>query len=518
MKSKLHSAGLAALSAILLFAGWPPLPYFPLLFAGFVPLLILRNKLEKAGKKGFAWWVYFTLLAWNILTTWWVGYASVGGAIAMVLANSALMTLPFAAYNFTHRMLGESRALIMWVFYWLAFEYLHLHWDISFPWLTLGNGLAMFPQGVQWYEFTGILGGSAWILLVNVLLFQSFTGYNYKRVAYSLASIVLPLSTSLVMYYSVQTEPEQHQVLIVQPNIDPYNKFNSGEEGNQVRLFLELAEKNITSGTHLMVLPETAIVEYLNEDQINDHESIYLMKAFIRKHPQVQILTGASTFKFFSRDEKPSLTARTTESGEKYDSYNTALLIDSNGVKVGYHKSRLVPGVEKMPYPAIFGFLEYFTIDMGGISGSLGVSEQPVVFETGKLKVAPAICYESIYGDYLGKFMQKGANLLAIITNDGWWEDTDGYKQHLYYGRLRAIEFRTDVVRCANTGISALINERGDILTRTTWDRPETIVCNVGSAQKLTFYARTGDYIGKIASFVSILFLTGLFIKRKVRK
>lgn len=518
MKHKIQNAGLAALSAVLLYGGWPPLLLFPLLFAGFVPLLVLRNRLEKSGKSGFNWWVYFTMLAWNLLTTWWVGYASVGGAIAMLLANSAMMTLPFAAYNFTHKLVGESRALVMLIFYWLAFEYLHLHWDISFPWLTLGNGLARFPQGIQWYEYTGILGGSAWILLLNVLIYQSVTGYQIKRVAYVATALLLPLAISLGMYYTVPTEPQSEGVLIVQPNIDPYNKFNEGEEINQVKLFLALAEKNLHKETHLIVFPETAIVEYLDESQINYHQSIVLMTEFMKRHPGVNILTGASTYRFFRSGETPSLTARTAASGEKYDSYNTALLIDSTGVVNVYHKSRLVPGVEKMPYPKLFGFLEYFTIDMGGISGSLGVSDEPVVFESGNLKVAPAICYESIYGDYLGGFMRKGANVLAIITNDGWWENTDGYKQHLYYGSLRAIEFRTDIVRCANTGISALINERGDLLMKTSWNRAETVSCNVGKSERLTYYAQNGDYVGKIAAFVSVLFLIGLYIKRKVKK
>lgn len=518
MKHKIQNAGLAALSAILLYGGWPPLLLFPLLFAGLVPLFVLRNRLESVGKSGFNWWVYFTMLAWNILTTWWVGYASVGGAIAMLLANSAMMTLPFVAYNFTHKLLGESRALLMFIFYWLAFEYLHLHWDISFPWLTLGNGLARFPQGIQWYEFTGILGGSAWILILNVLLFKAISGYQLKRVFYVSGAFIIPLLISLWMYYAVETEPQSEGVLIVQPNIDPYNKFNEGEEINQVTKFLALAENSMSKETHLIVLPETAIVEYLDEEQINFQQSIVLMTEFVKRHPGVKILTGASTYRFFRSGEKPSLTARTASSGEKYDSYNTALLIDSTGVANTYHKSRLVPGVEKMPYPKLFGFLEYFTIDMGGISGSLGISESPVVFETGKLKVAPAICYESIYGDYLGKFMQKGANVLAIITNDGWWEDTDGYQQHLYYGSLRAIEFRTDVVRCANTGISCLVNERGDLLLKTSWNKAETVACNVGKSKGLTFYAQTGDYVGKIAAFVSVLFLIGLFIRRKVKK
>jgi apolipoprotein N-acyltransferase len=107
-----------------------------------------------------------------------------------------------------------------------------------------------------------------------------------------------------------------------------------------------------------------------------------------------------------------------------------------------YHKSKLVPGVEKMPWPAVFKYIEKFAIDLGGISGSLGMQEERVAFFTQDKKFAagPIVCYESVYGEYVGEYVKKGANFLAIITNDGWWGDTPGYRQHLQYGALRAIE------------------------------------------------------------------------------
>jgi apolipoprotein N-acyltransferase len=373
---------------------------------------------------------------------------------------------------------------------------------------------------VQWYEYTGILGGSAWILLLNVLFFKLIFDFGSPKMIQILAVLLVPIGFSALRYYQVKPKKNaEHKILVVQPNIDPYEKFNSGGELAQVDSFIALAEKNLQANTELVVLPETAIVEYLDEDEINNEESIRLLMRFIHKHPGVKILTGASTYRFFKKGEKLSETARKAQDGNFYDSYNTAILIGPQGVETIYHKAKFVPGVEKMPYPKLFGFLEYFSIDMGGISGSLGHDDKVLYFETGTgLKIAPAICYESIYGEFLGHFMQKGANTIFIVTNDGWWKDTDGYRQHMFYGTLRAIEHRCQIVRCANTGTSCFIDERGRISNKTKWWKAETFTTHVVPATKTTFYSRYGDLIGKLSSYIAIVFLLGSFVRRKTKK
>ncbi len=512
---------LAMLSGVLLFAGWPPKYMFPFLFVGLVPLFYALHHMESnqaKAQKYFIWYVYFGLLVWNILTTWWVGYASVGGAIAMLLANTALMIIPFSAYVYTKRVIGENKALLAFVLYWLAFEYLHLTWQISYPWLTLGNGLAMFPWLVQWYEYTGILGGSLWILLANILVYKLIINASKSKIIQLCLWLIIPSTYSVIRYSTFKETELSSEVLVVQPNIDPYNKFNAGEELEQIDLFLALAEKKISPQTRLIVLPETAIVEYLNEGDINNQESIIMLQRFIKKHPNVEILTGASTYRFFKPNEVVSSTARDAGNGEKYDSYNTALLVAKDGVKGIYHKSKLVPGVEKMPYPKILGFLEYFSIDMGGISGSLGTDKNPVVFKSQDFEITPGICYESIYGEYLGKFSQLGARVICIITNDGWWENTDGYKQHLNYGRLRSIEMRSPTVRCANTGISCYIDAKGNMSHKTKWWQPDAFLCDVFPGNQLTFYAKTGNAIGRMAAFIGVFFLLSVIVKNKTQK
>ncbi len=167
-----------------------------------------------------------------------------------------------------------------------------------------------------------------------------------------------------------------------------------------------------------------------------------------------------------------------------------------------------------MPYPEQLRFLEKLVIDLGGASGSRATQKERSVFIGGKAKVAPAICYESVFGDYMNEFVKKGANVIFILTNDGWWKDTPGYKQHLHYARLRAIENRRSIARSANTGISATINQRGDIMEHTEWWEAASLTTTINLNEKQTLYTRFGDVFYRVAGLMTIILILISLVKR----
>lgn len=505
--------------AILFWLAWPPRNLFFLGFFAFVPLFLLEDKTKNIRRS--SWLIYLSLLIWNIVISWWVGYAEFYSSIFMLLANSWLMYLPWLGYRKARNLVSDQKALFIFISLWLSFEYLHLNWQISWPWFTLGNIFAKHNEVVQWYEITGTLGGSLWVLTTNVLSYLAIQKSNLKSGLKPIAIIIIPILLSIPFYLSNQkdyttTKRSTLSALLVQPNIDPYLKFEKDKEVVNLVDMLKLVEPYIKDSTDIIILPETAIVEYVDENYPDRFESIQLLKEFVKNHPQIHFISGISTYKFFLKGEPLSQTARKTKNGDYYDSYNTAISIDKKGNLDFYHKGKLVPGAEIMPYSKIFKFLDFLAVDLGGISGSLGSDKKPKVFNTSKnSNLAPLICYESVFPGHVAEFCREGAEILLVITNDGWWRDTDGYKQHMYYATLRAIENRREVLRSANTGISCRIDKLGKIHEQSQWWTREVIPVEVNSFHNLTFYSKYGDYIGRLASFIGSFFILGMIVKKK---
>lgn len=508
-------------------AAWPAGGFAPLLFVTLLPLLAIEESVlrkQRAGEKARLYgWSYLSFFLFNILTTWWIWFASPFGMFGAVLANTAIMAGVFQLFHIVRRKLGDFFGYASLLAFWLSFEYLHLDWDLTWPWLNLGNGFAAYADMVQWYEYTGTQGGTLWILLSNLLLFSLLKEDNdlLKKKWWQPAFLIaLPVLLSFVIKLNVKETNDPVEVVAVQPNIDPYNeKFSGMSSTEQLAKILRLANSKITPKTRLVVCPETALSEGIWLNDLYVHPQIETIKEFIKPYPKLHFFTGLNAFELYENPSLKSATARKfKDANAYYDVYNAAVNISNEPVYNLHYKSKLVPGVEKMPFPAFFGHLDAFAIDLGGTSGSLGCKDRPTVFKCGNIIAAPVICYESIYGEYVGDYVRQGANLICIMTNDGWWSDTPGYRQHCQYARLRAIEMRRDIARSANTGISCFVNQKGEITDKTKWWTDDCIRKDLNLNNELTFYAKYGDYSGRIAIVISILFLTASLIRTFLRK
>ena len=514
----------AVLSGLLFWLGWPPngIPVF--LFIGFVPLLFIEDQLSKIdGKKPkkLFLYIYPGFLIWNGLSTWWLYNASPAGGIMTSVLNALLMCIPFLLFHITKNQIGNRVGYISLPVYWIAFEYLHHNWELAWTWLTLGNGLAEFPRLIQWYEYTGVLGGSLWILMVNILLFLWLKKYlvnvksikNIPPIAY--ISLILqlfifgglPAIISNNIFNNYSNTGSKIEVVVVQPNIDPYHEKFTVSPIQQLQKLIRLSDSLITPGTDYLIWPETAIPDvYI--DEIDNSAYIKLTKRLIEKTPDLKLVTGFTAIKeYFGEKKEPTPSARWYSDGTCcYDVFNSAIQINNSSLYQVYHKSKLVPGVESIPYQNTFPFLKDMAIDLGGAFGSLGrQKDRAVFFSKDSTGIAPLICYESVFGEYVTEYVEKGANALFVVTNDGWWGDTPGHKQHLYFSTLRAIETRRSVARSANTGISCFINQKGEILQPTNYWENAVIRHTIKLNDAQTFYVANGDYIGRVALVASVL-------------
>ena len=219
-----HPVFLSVISGVLLWAAWPTSPLTFLIFVAWVPLLWLEARSTRLNR--FWGLTYLTFLLWNVGTTWWVGNTTVpvSGILANVL-NALIMTVPWVGYWKTRRRFGQLAGYVSLVAYWLCFEYIHLNWELSWPWLTLGNVFAVTPRWVQWYEWTGASGGTVWVWVVNLAVFQALRTPGVRRWRTVALAIVLPLlvSTCISLYRDDEKVVPLNgpDVVIVQPNIDP---------------------------------------------------------------------------------------------------------------------------------------------------------------------------------------------------------------------------------------------------------------------------------------------------------
>ena len=508
-------------SVALLSAGWLGLGGFSLL-AAFVPLLWISDSYDDTSR---SWWRVFgwallTFVLWNAATVWWVWNATWVGPIAATLASSFLNMVAFMLFHTASKRMPRVFSYILLTAGWIAAEYWYTVGEFSFPWLVLGNGFCEVPWAVQWYEYTGVFGGSLWVLAANILLFEAWRQRKSSVVTAAVLAVTMPLAVSLVIYrtYSHHLTSERIKVSVVQPNVDCYDKFH-GDAQWQVRNLLELLAET-PDDVQFIAMPETALTDYILEPDIELSPVVNeISELLAEKGSQATVVTGANTWRRYTPETR-TRTAR-SNAGGYYDVFNSAVSVNADGRTDIYHKSRLVIGVEKTPLPKLFEWLSFLVIDLGGTVGQLGVGNGAKVFVNGsagrEVKVAPAICYEALYGDFMGGFARAGAEAMLVISNDGWWGDTPGYKRLFAFCRLRAIEHRRSIARSANTGISGFIDERGNDGERLGWDQRGVLTDNITLNRKTTFYTRYGDYIGRIAEFVMMLCVLWFFAQA-VRK
>jgi apolipoprotein N-acyltransferase len=523
---------LSLLSSVFFSLSWPPNRFVPLLFVAFVPLLLIKRHIEKHRYKRPYWtfykYTYLALFLWNLTTTWWVAHATVAGVVFMLFFNTFCMSLPLPLFQFTVRHQGPFIGSLALITYWVSMEHAHLQWELSFPWLNLGNGFACRPEWVQWYEYTGALGGTVWILVANLLLYYLFFGSKnamqwwLSRVAVS-CWLVLPILCSYYMYVTYKERGEAVEVVVMQPNINPNTGalVDTGEVlSMQERLeyCIQLSEKQLTTKTRFLVWPEIAIDGLFDEQILSEYPIIDRLISFRQLHPQLSVLTGLNSLVGY-KPEESTRTSRFSSQYGYYDIFNTALLVSDQGTLATYHKSKLVPGVELVPYIYSLKVPKILTPDSRGRLSSLGMQAYPSVFFNKEgIGIAPVICYESIYGDYVADFVRMGASLIFSITIDGWWKKTPGHQQHFHYTRLRAIENRRSIARSALKGISAFINQRGDILQAAQYEDQAVMRHTLQANPTLTFYVLHSNYIATTTLWASLLLLVGAVLGRILAK
>lgn len=470
-------------------AAFPPMPAWTavLLLPG---LWLLIRTAEQAGDARQAMArVYVGLLVWNIATTYWLAMATVGGGVAAIVANAAVMTVPFGVYRRWYRV-GTSvwRRAAVFGACWILFEWGHHQWDLAWPWLTLGNAFSNATPIIQYIEFTGVLGVSAWVVMAVFAAEASWMRRDWKPIVPAL----FPLAISLIMAASWSQAPiGTLNTLIVQPNFDSYQRL-SGFSSEQEALDTLVATyaMELDPSVDLVLMPENSLEGWVfpGDHAFPNNRLLYLTAISGATH-----VGGGTYFKTWSGNESVPFPHRTAGNGEPYAIYNAGLAWHPDGSTQVYGKRRLVPMVERLPFAGFLarvvpwdGWLDWLGFEPG---------TEWAVMASKPHTVTALVCYDSVFPDWVRRNILAGADVIGIITNDGWWGDTGGHEQHFAYARLRAIETRRSVARSANNGISGVILPSGEVAVRTDYWTRIVLRYPVPVYDSLTIYTRFGDWI-----------------------
>ena len=281
-------------------------------FIAWIPILLVEANVSQQNYKSrkVLLHAYITFFIYNIGTTWWVWNASPGGSILAFVLNSLLMALVFYGFHLTKKHVGNKEGYIALLLYWVAFEHFHYDWESSWPWLSLGNVFSITPSWVQWYSFTGVLGGSFWVLIVNLLLFRAYQNVLLKGEKWKIQTplfylaglaFLLPMAISLITYFNYTEKERPIEVVAIQPNENPYGSKFSKSVDEQMKDMVALAKRKVTSNTDLILAPETSLATYIYVKSPQNEAAFNTLIESKSELNDAVLLWGAMTFDFFKQ-------------------------------------------------------------------------------------------------------------------------------------------------------------------------------------------------------------------------
>ena len=509
---------LGVLSGMMLGFSFPPIPMPFLGFFAFIPYFFVLEKKETLSSINR--FTYFTLLIFNLIALYWVGswtkeadkFLMISGA-ALLFFNPLFYLIVSTLYYFSRKSFGKRIALFLFPFYWVSFEFLYSLTDLRFPWLTLGNSLPYLNHVIQIADIIGVYGLSLIILFMNVFLYMALKDFavkkkvNWKYGNVALAIIIIVTTYGVIREDNFKFSDTKVKVGLIQPNLDPWDKWQEGNLDKQLNLYIDLSNRAIQQGAKLIIWPESALPVYLLS---GNHEfEVARIRQFVSSQ-NIFLLTGMPDINFYFNKEEAPKDAKKTKNGYLYTSYNSILLFSPHNFDIQkYGKIKLVPFGEHVPFVEELPFLGDFIKWQVGIS-SWNVGTKQTVFNFDDLnnihlKAAGVVCIESIYPEFVAGFVQEGANLIVVVTNDSWYGYSSGPFQHKEISVLRAVENRKTVVRAANGGISCIINPLGKTISETKLFAEDFLVGDVSIQYGLTFYSRYPYIFPLLSSFVSIV-------------
>lgn len=488
------------LSASFLFsAAFPPLPLGFLAYFFLFPLLIALE--EASPRRGFKLAYFFGLISNFLLLYWmawqffygetWVLPGSIGALFILAIYPGVWGWL----YCLIKKKFGNL-ALILAPFLWVSLEWVRSLWEIGFPWLDIGYTQTNYLSLIQFASLTGISGVSLWVIFLNILFYLLV---EYRKNLFTIISVSILIVLLILVPYlygkralSEPVSSAKIRVALIQGNIDMNVKWNPKYLHHSLETFYTLSQKAATENPELVIWPETSAPCYLT------YEPFYFeWVKNLSDSLNIPIVLGTDDYQTIEKNQ--------------YVFYNSVFYFQpQQGLADKYYKMQLVPFAEKLPLSGKMRMLN--KIQLGQANFSSG--ENYTLFDSPKGKFATLVCFEIVFPDLVRKFVQKNAGFIVNITNDSWFGKTVGPYQHASMSIMRAIENRVSIARCANSGISMLVDPYGRIIEKTALFQQMNLIGEIPLRNKETFYTRKGNITAIVSFFLSLVFLVLAKFKR----
>jgi len=361
----------------------------------------------------------------------------------------------FYGFSATIARLGEMvgiKAAFTLPVAWVAFDFIRSFLFSGFAWAMLGHSQFRTLPLIQISDLVGVYGITFLIVLANVVLYRAVRAVSGAGVPYPVKSalLLLILLTGTLFYgFSRLNEPATNnskplRVALIQGNIPQDVKWSPEFREKTVATYERLTREAAKEGVDLIVWPESA-VPFFFQDNIFQAERIRNLARELNSYllfgsPAHELRRGKTTF------------------------LNSAFMLSPTGETTGRaDKLHLVPFGEYVPLGKILSFINKIVVGIGDFAPG----QQAVTLNAGDTKLGIQVCYEVIFPELAREYVKAGARILVAITNDAWFGRSSAPYQHLSIAVFRAVETRTPLIRAANTGITAIIDQNGHIRSMT---------------------------------------------------
>lgn len=504
----------ALLSGLLLGLSYPSFPLVRLdFFAWFALVPLLRDLTSNLSFQAYLTRVALAMTVSFLLIPYWLLPASLAGYLAAVMVGSIVLIVPILLLFACQKMLGWRVAVWSLPAIWTVWEWGYHQTELSFGAVRIGNTQARFWWLIQYVDLMGVYGVTFWVILLNVGLACAWGKWQAQRNRCALRPAALfgvvmfgvPLLYTAFVFARAATPMGTASVLLVQPNLDPQQTRDAKAEAAAMQRLVRTTGRAITAQKPDLILwPEVAVPFAL--PQAGEAQT-YLLQAVTRWN--TPLLTGA------------------LDSQTQNERFNAAVLLtpaaDQSAHIAGIsHKIIPMPMVERVPYVDRIPALAKWGIQVGaGDFYAKGKAFTPLSFTTANgsvIAIAAPICYEQLYPELTADLVRRGAQLLTVITNEGWFAQTHGAYQLAAFGTMRAIETRRAIARAANTGVTGFVDRFGRFYQTVPWWSEQTLMGQVTLSDELTFYVRHPNWLPQLCGLTLLLLIAITGARNKVRR